>query len=353
MTNLLTKYGAFSHVWLMEQEFPPTRYVVPGLVPEGLTLLVAPPKTGKSWMVLDVAHQAATGGKAFGCIPMERARPVLYLALEDGKGRLQRRLKVLEATVPTPMLFFATSVVRADILGVIAEFMQDFTGQDPLVILDTLGKVMPPAQPGETDYARDYRIGSSLKDIADANPGSAVIVVHHTRKAASDDFLDAVSGTQGLAGSADSILVLRRQRASSSGTLSVTSRDAMEGEYAVDLQDARWQLVGDGLRAAADALKEHRATARLSERSVEVVRLVNQHPAGLRAKDIAEALGMDAKDAGTYLHRAEESGHIERRERGLYGPFPQSSVGSVGSVGNLIALPTHPTLPTGSDDGDD
>lgn len=67
-------------------------------------------------------------------------------------------------------------------------------------MLDTLGKVMPEARVGESAYQRDYRIGGRLKRIADEWPGLAVVVVHHDRKAAAEDFVDSVSGTNGLAG---------------------------------------------------------------------------------------------------------------------------------------------------------
>ena len=53
---------------------------------------------------------------------------------------------------------------------------------DPLVIVDTLGKVMPPATPGESAYARDYRVAGRLKRIADDHPGMALVVLHHDRK---------------------------------------------------------------------------------------------------------------------------------------------------------------------------
>lgn len=71
---------------------------------------------------------------------------------------------------------------------------------------------MPSAGAGETTYERDYRIVGGLKMLADAHPGSSIIVVHHTRKASGSDFVDAVSGTQGIAGAADTILLLQRDR---------------------------------------------------------------------------------------------------------------------------------------------
>lgn len=64
----------------MGQQFPPTQYIVPEVLPEGLTLLVAAPKIGKPWMVLGLGVACADGGDAFGHIKVGQ-RPVLYLAL--------------------------------------------------------------------------------------------------------------------------------------------------------------------------------------------------------------------------------------------------------------------------------
>jgi hypothetical protein len=74
--------GLRNGAWLDAQEFPALRYHLPGIVPEGSSLLVGPPKIGKSWLVLSLALAAAAGGQALGQ-PID-ARPVFYLALEDG-----------------------------------------------------------------------------------------------------------------------------------------------------------------------------------------------------------------------------------------------------------------------------
>src|SRR5699024_262179 len=93
---------------------------------------------------------------------------------------------------------------------------------ETVVILDTLGKVLPPAYAGESSYARDYRIGAELKGTVDAYPGSTLLAVHHTRKQASEDFMESVSGTNGLNGAADFTVVLSRSRNDDKGTLQVT-----------------------------------------------------------------------------------------------------------------------------------
>lgn len=192
--------GAFSAAWLTSQTFAPVEYVVPGLIPEGLTLLVAAPKVGKSWMVLDLAHAAATGGKALGSIRVDR-RPVLYLALEDGPRRLQSRLSMLGVDGGGPDLMFLTAL-SASPVATVAAYLERHAQDRPLVILDTLGKVRG-RDGGNDQYGRDYSQMSALKALVDAVPGSSLIVVHHTNKGGREDFLEAVSGTQGLAGAAD------------------------------------------------------------------------------------------------------------------------------------------------------
>src|SRR5699024_12488718 len=49
--SLLTHYGAYDGAWLMQQDFPHTRYVVDGLITEGLTYIIDAKKIGTSVIV--------------------------------------------------------------------------------------------------------------------------------------------------------------------------------------------------------------------------------------------------------------------------------------------------------------
>lgn len=315
----------------MGQQFPPTQYIVPGVIPEGLTLLVAAPKIGKSWMVLGLGVACANGGYAFGHLKVDQ-RPVLYLALEDGHRRLQSRLHSLGITRPPAELHFLTEVDGGQFLATIAEFFENYKDRAPLAVLDTLGKAMPPAMGNETQYGRDYRVASALKKLADDVPGASLILVHHTRKAEGNDFIDSVSGTQGIAGAADTIAVLRRDRGEHGAILNVTSRDAKEGEYALILDDAGvWELNGATLEEAAAAAGTETQTAGVGDRMAEIISTVNRYPEGVRRRDIAELLHMDENTAGRYLRRATESTRIKNPSRGLYTP-----VSTVPSVSNLF-----------------
>ncbi|QHK18820.1 AAA family ATPase [Pseudarthrobacter psychrotolerans] len=336
--------GVFAADWLTKQILPAVEYVVPGVIPEGLTLLVAPPKIGKSWMVLGLGVAAATGDCAFGSIPVDR-RPVLYLALEDGARRLQSRLRTIGVTTGPRGLFFMTDVPAGPI-PTIATFLERNAEHKPLVILDTLGKVRG-TYGGNDAYGNDYSQMSALKDLVDRHPGSSLIVVHHTNKGEKSDFLDSVSGTQGLAGAADSILLIQRDRQTESSTLHVTSRDAKEGQYSLNLTDGIWKLDGSSLREAAEAMRNRAATEGVGDDMAEIVTLVNKYPEGMKPKDVATLLHWEDGKVRLYLRRAYESGRIANPKRGLYTPvttetsvtIPLEGPGeSISSYGSYTAI---------------
>ncbi|MBD8013177.1 AAA family ATPase [Microbacterium sp. Re1] len=313
----------FSAEWLMRQTFPPVKYVVPDVIPEGMTLLVAAPKIGKSWMVLGLAIALSDGSEAFGCIPVGEPRPVLYLALEDGPRRLQDRMIRLSAFAASPLLEFLTGLGEAKVIDTIAAFLTKHTGSDPVVILDTLGKVMPPAG-NASQYGHDYRMLSALKATTDAVPGSSLVIVHHTRKGEGGDFLDAVSGTQGIAGAADTVIVLKRDRHEKTATMQVTSRDAAEGEYALTMVDGAWLLDGGDLLTAARSAQTIKQTQGVGDRMAELIEIVGRHPQGIAPKGLRDLLP-GVSNVDEYLRRAVTAERIQKIGRGLYAPVSYES----------------------------
>lgn len=318
--------------WLDAQKFPPLEYAIPGLIPEGFTLLIGPPKAGKSWLALDFLLSASAGGYALGHIKTGPARPVLYLALEDGHRRMQDRCRTLLGEgqeIPRPY-HYLTRIHPGTVLATLEAFLAD-QPDTALIIVDTLGKVMPPAEQGESAYQRDYRVGGALKKVADDRPGLALVVLHHDRKATAEDFVDSVSGTHGLAGAADTIVVLARQRQSTDGLLKITGRDVVEAEYALTMDDGQWTLDGSTLVEASHRAASRAETEQLGDRSVAIIDFVRQHPEGVKPADVAERFGTDATTARVYLSRAVDAGRLARAKRGTYTPV--TSVTSVTSEG--------------------
>ena len=331
--------------WLDAQHFPPLRWAIPGLIPEGFGLITGAPKIGKSWATLDLALAVASGTKALGAVDAGEPKPVLLLALEDGDRRLQARARKLLGNAPIPpMLHYATQATPAEVMEMMDAWLEVHGHQAPLIVLDTLGKVMPPALPGEGAYARDYRIGGQLKSRADSYPGSSLLVVHHTRKAGSEDWMDSTSGTNGLNGAADYTIALTRARNEAQGTLRVTGRDVPEGTYALTISDGCWQLDGGNLEVSTQIAATREASEGLGDTSAEIVSWVNQQTGPVRAKDVAEALGISDHTARTYLARVAEAGRIAKQSRGLYTPV--ATVASVASEREPTPNATHATHAT-------
>ncbi len=359
--------GVRDGAWLTAQDFPPLVYAVDGLIPEGLTVVVGPPKAGKSWLVLALLLAVASGGIALGAVKTAPPRRVLYIALEDGDRRMQDRcLALLGPGEDIPALFnYVTRIEPGSILAVIDAWMRRHP-DTAMVVIDTLGKVMPPALQGESAYQRDYRVGSALKSIADDHPGLAVLVLHHDRKAAAEDFVDAVSGTHGLAGAADTVMVLCRKRQSPEGTLKVTGRDVPEAEYALTITDGRnWQLDGASLRAAAVRARQRQDSQDLGDTAMQVLAAVREHPEGIRAADLVPRFG---RDVYQYLKRLADAGRIGKVSRGLYTALSEPSELSEPQVSDTAGTdyacllsetgetaaghPRPPGIPAGGDVGD-
>ena len=207
---------------LLATPLPPVRWLVPDLLPTGLSLLAGASKSGKSWLCLWLCLQLAQGGEIWG--RAVQPQTVFYLSLEDTPRRIQNRLsRLTEAPVPS-RLYFQT---RCEAIGEGLEFeLELFLAKHPetgLIVIDTLQKVRIDTQNSGV-YAGDYQDMSALKSLADRyNVG--ILAVHHLRKqGASDPFLQ-ISGSNGLMGAADTILLLQRQRMASTAKLLVTGRD--------------------------------------------------------------------------------------------------------------------------------
>ena len=295
---------------LRTMTFPELVFVVPHLIAEGLTILAGRPKVGKSWMALDLCLGVAAGCGVLGAI-MPAQGDVLYCALEDTARRLQRRtdklLSPFSAEWPD-RLTLATRWRRLDAGGVDDIDAWASTVSKPrLVVLDTLAGVRPARTNGEQLYDQDYRALIDLHHLA-GDRHMAVAVLHHTRKLDADDPLDTVSGTLGLAGCADSVLVLAR--GAQGTTLYVRGRDIEEAEWAIiwDAAACRWSLGGD----AADA---HRSAGR---QAILAVLSMPTITTPLSPHEIAAAAGLDRANVDRLLGRMVTDSEVIKLGRGRY-----------------------------------
>ena len=144
-----------------------------------------------------------------------------------------------------------------------------------------------------------------LKTIADEY-GIAIVVIHHLRKMDAEDPLDQVSGTTGLAGSADTVLVLNRT--STGTTLHGRGRDIEDIEKAVlfDPVTCTWAILGEA------------GSTRYSGERAAVLAVLRRFKEPMSLADIAAASGMKANNIRQLLLKLLRDGVVRRVGHGKY-----------------------------------
>jgi hypothetical protein len=293
---------------LLGMDFPALAYVVPGYVVEGLTVLGGKPKLGKSWWAYDIGIAVATGARAMGQVQCEQG-DVLYLALEDNWRRVKNRINVVRPLSRKwgglSRLKVRTIAPRID-SGLIDELEKwRSTAANPrLIIIDVYMKVRPLRKRGEDAYAADYAAVMPLQQYASQHR-IAILLVTHTRKMEAEDPLESISGTNGVTGAADAVLVLGRD--ARGYTLYGRGRDIEEIETALKFNGGQWTILGnaDEVRKSGERRK---VLAALKERLGE--------PVGPKA--IADATGMKAGNLRVLLRTMVAAGEIAQPNYGLY-----------------------------------
>lgn len=294
---------------LKNRIFNPIRFALPGYIPEGLTIFAGKPKIGKSWFLFDLC--VACSGDRFVLGDLKPVQgDVLYLALEDSPRRLKKRLEKLCPVGSWPdQLTLASEWKRADEGGLKhLEEWCDSVSHARLIVIDTLEKFRPTAKAGASAYSIDYAAIAGLQALAQKR-GIAIVVIHHVRKMEADDPFDMVSGTNGLSGAADTILVLRKQ--SGKVTLYAKGRDIDEKETACafNKETCRWTLLG-----------EAEAVHGSGERSAVLEALKAADGAQLPIAEIMAATERRDRNAvDQLLFKMQRDGDLVRVKRGVYG----------------------------------
>lgn len=301
---------------LLSIQFPPLRWIVPDLIPPGLTFLVAPTKTGKSFLSLQLGFAAASGGEFLG----QRLEPagVLYVALEDSERRLQDRERLLRGGAGLSNFHYATEWDILTDSGL--EDLEQFLDEEPsvrLVMFDTWGRVRTPH--GKYSYGRDVH---DLKDLQrlTLDREIAVVLVHHTNKnSEASDYTDTASGTMAVVGTADTALFLNRPRGMAIGSLKATGRDILEVAYAVEFrpEDGGWFLIGD--------LEQYQQ----SEQRKAIIEHLKATGVPMGPKQIADALGKNVSTTTNLLIKMVSAGQVKKEGPGKYTYNPVETVENV------------------------
>ncbi len=316
---------------LMAMVFPPIRWIVPGYVPEGLSILAGRQKLGKTWLAIDWAVAVACGGFAMGSIACEQGN-VLYVDLENGKRRIQRRIGAIFPNArPLPDLSRLEWTHEAPMLNRgFLEALEDWRLSVPkprMVVIDVFQRIKPAGNANQNAYENDYSILTGLQAWATEH-GIAVVLLHHTKKGGAHDPLEALSGSNGISACADTTLVLDRDQ--NGITLYVRGRDVDEKESAMKFTAGLWDVAGEAVEVR-----------RSSERG-NILAALEQAAEPMSPTELADLTGMKNGNIRKLLFAMAKVGEVQKSGHGRYmHPKNAAKSGNIpppGNSGNAVTF---------------
>ena len=230
---------------ISEKTFEPVSFLVNKIVPEvGLTLISGSPKIGKSYFCFYLISQ------------MPRDRTVFYLGNKDNDRRLQTRLKqIFPFDVPKKlMLFSGLSNEKPLPRGREAlELFREIKTRYPdcaCIVIDTvqgIRKISEAAKGYETTEAEFGALRKCAHELS-----ISIIAVHHNRKQTeiSGSPLESILGSQGIAATVETALVLKQVTGSQHVDLFVSGKDVEQQEIRLHWENPGFSEIGDALEAS-------------------------------------------------------------------------------------------------------
>ncbi len=293
---------------LLTRVYEDLSFLVPNLIPAvGVIILAAPPKTGKSFLVLFIAFMLSLAYPIFGYTTPEPVQG-LYIAMEDNEARLHRRLKKFGIEGNDNLVFVVKIEPGETGIDQIDAYLEDHP-QVKLIILDTLGYFFAQSAQSTSGFLDDYQKVRLFKDLAERRK-IAIILVHHTRKMPDiNDEFNEVSGTTGITAAADAILLLRRARGRNEAILSCTGRDFEDNRILLqpDFKTGNWTVVeGDEI-------------SYLTGERREILRVLKNSETPMTPLQLSKVVFKSSKSISLLLSKLYEEGLVDKGEK--YGTW--------------------------------
>jgi hypothetical protein len=290
---------------LLERDIPePVKLCDPWAI-EGVNIIAGRPKLGKTTLERQKLAAASIGGP-FMDSTFPTAVKCAFLSLEEGELLCRAKFKMAgfqDEALAAIQLFFEWPRGQSgvDLLDRYLTANRDVR----LVCIDSLTRFRVIPDVRVPAFMADYEAVNSLHDMSKKHPGVCVDIIHHTRKAKSDDPIDDISGTYGLTAAADSYLVMRHH--ADGALMHVGGRlwSREESEYKVKRSgQQRWEMLGPNLG--------------LSDEQQETLELVKAEPAGMNGAKLAEKLSITNQSAWNRLDLLLEKGFVTKLRGKVY-----------------------------------
>ena len=224
---------------LIKAPLPEPIYLVQHIAPEGLIILVSPPKIGKSILASQICASVSQGGAALNELRTTKSS-CLFLDLEQSEVLGKKRWKAILSAGRHPdagpdypknlQIMFSWPLLDHGALDMLHEHLEEYP-EIRVVVVDVLSKIWPEAEKKRGNaYHTEYHIMSQFKEFADSHRVS-MILLHHATKAETSDLLHSASGTSAMTGVPDVNWFLLRKRGEKVAKLYVTGRSIHEKTY--------------------------------------------------------------------------------------------------------------------------
>jgi len=289
---------------LLSRSFQPVEWVLPNVLPKGLAMLAAAPKTGKSWLALEWCYQAVCNGM-----------DALYLALENSDRRINQRLKLAAKTRERDKLgrisFWAgynddgrNIPMGQDVVFEVRRHLK-LNPNTKLVVVDTMKPVMTTNRTGTKSY--DEWVNDLRPWVQIASNRACILFIHHTRKKsgeADENPFETILGSQGIMATVDTVAVMNQKAGSKDALVHITGKDVEDAELFYEWLYPSYTEGGEAKRKSLGRIQH------------QYFNYIEQYP-GCTQADIASTFHADKAQVSRVISRLVELGMV--RKAGEYG----------------------------------
>jgi hypothetical protein len=219
------------------------------ILPEGVSILASKPKLGKTMLGMNVSVGVAKGGTVFANATVNDAHQgdVLYINADGSKRGAKQRLTTMcpeaDGGAPENLHMVHGPFPEGEDAQMLLRTWCEERPNTSLIVIDTLQHLRPSGNGRRSQYHSDYDFLFPIAEIG-RQYNVSMLLIHHLNKLQKGDELDKVSGSTGLTGAAENILLLDRARGEDHAQLAVRPREEPEDEFKMKL-DRRlltWQV---------------------------------------------------------------------------------------------------------------
>ena len=290
---------------LLERDIPePVKLCDPWAV-EGVNIIAGRPKLGKTTLERQKLAAAAMGGE-FLESKFEKPGKAAFLSLEEGELLCRMKFKMSgfpDEALAAIQLFFDWPRGQTGV-----ELLDRYLTDQPetkFVVIDSLTRFRVVPDVRVPAFMADYEAVNALHDLSKKHPGVCIDIIHHTRKARSEDPIDDISGTYGLTAACDAYAVLRHH--ADGAVMHVGGRlwTRNDSEFSMKRGERHtWLMIGVHLG--------------LTDRQQEAYQLVKDSLGGMSGSELADKLSITSQSAWQRLDELLEKGFVIKRHGRCY-----------------------------------